>query len=171
MFLVHYIGDMTQPLHVCKRDNGGNGARAVWNPRQKGNLNTNMHVIWDKLIIQKRLREDFSRDLDEYGSYLFSLLSSEIMDRELKFIKKFWDSYDEYGMWNVAVHWAQVTNSFNCENVWDYYDRERSADLSGRYYLQARETVDQLLAIAGFRIATLLNGIVETYVDTNNCYA
>jgi hypothetical protein len=34
-FLAHYVGDLAQPLHVCKRKNGGNGARASFNPRTK----------------------------------------------------------------------------------------------------------------------------------------
>ena len=32
-FLVHWVGDMHQPLHMSGREKGGNGARVAWNGR------------------------------------------------------------------------------------------------------------------------------------------
>jgi hypothetical protein len=32
-FLVHFVGDMHQPLHLTGRDRGGNGAKVAWNGR------------------------------------------------------------------------------------------------------------------------------------------
>ena len=32
-FLVHWMGDMHQPLHMSGREKGGNGAKVAWNGR------------------------------------------------------------------------------------------------------------------------------------------
>ena len=33
-FLVHFMGDMHQPMHLTGRDRGGNSARVIWDGRQ-----------------------------------------------------------------------------------------------------------------------------------------
>jgi len=50
-FLVHFLGDMHQPLHLTGRDRGGNSAKVVWDGRQ-----TNLHSLWDGLLIAKAVR-------------------------------------------------------------------------------------------------------------------
>ncbi|KAI0030239.1 phospholipase C/P1 nuclease domain-containing protein [Vararia minispora EC-137] len=50
-FLVHFVGDMHQPLHLTGRDRGGNGDKVAWNGRV-----TNLHSLWDSLLIAKALR-------------------------------------------------------------------------------------------------------------------
>jgi hypothetical protein len=42
-FLVHFFGDLTQPLHVCGRDEGGNLDKV----RFGGRHGVNFHSIWD----------------------------------------------------------------------------------------------------------------------------
>ena len=37
-FLVHFLGDMHQPMHLTGRDRGGNSARVVWDSRQTSKL-------------------------------------------------------------------------------------------------------------------------------------
>ncbi|KAI0371239.1 phospholipase C/P1 nuclease [Pilatotrama ljubarskyi] len=50
-FLVHWIGDMHQPLHMSGREKGGNGVRVAWNGRV-----TNLHSVWDGLLIAQSVR-------------------------------------------------------------------------------------------------------------------
>ncbi|KAI0674494.1 phospholipase C/P1 nuclease [Trametes maxima] len=50
-FLVHWMGDMHQPLHMSGREKGGNGVRVAWNGRV-----TNLHSVWDGLLIAQALR-------------------------------------------------------------------------------------------------------------------
>ena len=42
-FLVHFFGDLTQPLHVCGRDEGGNLDKVQFEHRHS----VNFHSIWD----------------------------------------------------------------------------------------------------------------------------
>jgi len=50
-FLVHYVGDMHMPLHLTGRERGGNGMKVSFDGRS-----TNLHSVWDSLIISKSLR-------------------------------------------------------------------------------------------------------------------
>lgn len=48
-FLVHFVGDIHQPLHVGRPDDrGGNDVRIVFEGR-----NSNLHQLWDSLMIMK----------------------------------------------------------------------------------------------------------------------
>lgn len=50
-FLIHFVGDMHQPLHLTGRDRGANGVKVSFNGR-----NTNLHSVWDTSLIAKYLR-------------------------------------------------------------------------------------------------------------------
>ncbi|KAJ7502447.1 phospholipase C/P1 nuclease domain-containing protein, partial [Mycena galericulata] len=50
-FLIHFMGDMHMPLHLTGRDRGGNSDKVLFGGRQ-----TNLHSLWDGLLIAKALR-------------------------------------------------------------------------------------------------------------------
>ncbi|KAK7006032.1 phospholipase C/P1 nuclease domain-containing protein [Favolaschia claudopus] len=50
-FLIHFMGDLHMPLHLTGRDRGGNSDKVLFNHRQ-----TNLHSVWDGLLIAKALR-------------------------------------------------------------------------------------------------------------------
>jgi len=50
-FLVHFLGDLHQPLHLTNRERGGNSVKVAWDRRH-----TNLHSLWDGLIIAKAVR-------------------------------------------------------------------------------------------------------------------
>jgi hypothetical protein len=50
-FLIHFVGDMHQPLHLTGRDRGGNGVKVSFDGRS-----TNLHSVWDSSLIAKSLR-------------------------------------------------------------------------------------------------------------------
>lgn len=64
-FLVHFVGDLHQPLHVSGRLRGGNGA----NIRFFG-AKTNLHSLWDGKLLDKRMNDDFDRSQQRYFEYL-----------------------------------------------------------------------------------------------------
>lgn len=120
------------------------------------------------------------RDLEGYSSHLVGLVSSTTKAKEIDLIRQQYHEHDDWNIWNVAIHWATETNGLNCDTgipaahtsnciVWEMYDQDSAQDLSGRYYQDVFETVDSLLAIAGFRIASLLNTLVESYNDDGSC--
>ena len=68
-FLIHFIADMHQPLHVSGRDKGGNLAEARF-----FGVKTNLHSVWDSSILMKRIADGFSGN---YYKFLRYLLDSE----------------------------------------------------------------------------------------------
>ncbi|KAH8977743.1 S1/P1 nuclease-domain-containing protein [Lactarius hatsudake] len=50
-FLIHFVGDMHQPLHLTGRNRGANGVKVSFDGR-----NTNLHSVWDTSLIAKYLR-------------------------------------------------------------------------------------------------------------------
>ena len=51
MFLIHFIGDLTQPLHVYGVGRGGNEIKVIRNKNGR-NKKTNLHSLWDTEIPQ-----------------------------------------------------------------------------------------------------------------------
>ncbi|KAK4052763.1 hypothetical protein OIV83_002050 [Microbotryomycetes sp. JL201] len=51
-FLVHFIGDLHQPLHLTNRDRGGNSFMIKFEGRSM-----NLHGLWDNQLIAKSLRD------------------------------------------------------------------------------------------------------------------
>ncbi len=86
-FIVHFVGDIHQPLHVGRPDDrGGNSIQVTFEGRK-----SNLHALWDSLMITKS-----PMDYIQYAAYLeshsfqvtpydiqeipFSLIISECMD-------------------------------------------------------------------------------------------
>lgn len=68
-FLIHFMGDIHQPLHVGFLSNlGGNDITGTF----LGN-STELHAVWDQGIISERLT-DFSGNIDTYAAHLVSQL-------------------------------------------------------------------------------------------------
>jgi hypothetical protein len=60
-FLIHFLGDMHQPLHLTGRDRGGNSVKVRF-----GSRTTNLHSLWDGYLIAKAVRtvpRNYSRPL------------------------------------------------------------------------------------------------------------
>lgn len=71
-FITHFIGDLHQPLHVSGRQRGGNQAKVEFFGKK-----TNLHSMWDSLILNKRISDDFNHDDREYLRYLIANLDDE----------------------------------------------------------------------------------------------
>jgi S1/P1 Nuclease len=46
-FLIHFVGDMHQPLHLCGRDRGGNSDKVHWDNRV-----TSACACWASILVQ-----------------------------------------------------------------------------------------------------------------------
>ncbi|KAJ3375754.1 hypothetical protein GGF31_002958 [Allomyces arbusculus] len=51
--LVHLVQDIHQPLHLAGRDRGGNSKIVAFGERM-----SNLHIVWDQMMIEKHMRED-----------------------------------------------------------------------------------------------------------------
>jgi hypothetical protein len=68
----------------------------------------------------------------------------------------------KYGNSLVAIDWATDSNGFNCELVWNEFERDIEQDFSGSYYENAVPIIHLQLSKSGYRLADMLNRILET---------
>jgi hypothetical protein len=131
-FLVHFVGDLSQPFHAMADARGGNDiAVAVFGEAQCGDYACNLHSVWDsELIRHTGLREHkYARDLDEM--IIADHLQAGSPD---------------------PVSWANDSLQL-AKQAWV----QPQANVDEAYYLRERPVVDRQLALAGLRLARLLN--------------
>lgn len=172
LFLVHFIGDIHQPLHVCGRLRGGNSYKINW----RGSSGTkSLHQIWDTDMVVKRIHDKYQASADTYVNYLVDRLNTEFVGERNawlqceKPIPVVSGSGTRSGMTRTNSktafvcpdEWAGPLNDLNCEAVWKgLSDSVETKDLSGDYYEQNMEFVERTLMLAGYRIAHFLNSIL-----------
>lgn len=132
-FIVHFVGDMHQPMHISRaEDQGGN--KIQLNYEGKG---TNLHALWDsKLIESESLSEQQLADkIDKATPAQIKLWQSDPM------IEWMWESY-------------QISSSLYSE-----VDQMSKRSVDERYYNGHISVLEDRLEKAGVRLAGLLNQI------------
>ncbi|KAJ3345327.1 hypothetical protein HDU91_007389 [Kappamyces sp. JEL0680] len=169
-FLIHFIGDLAQPLHATGRQRGGTQAYA----RFQGKT-ANLHSIWDYMMFEKRIKEDFGSD-DAYIHYIVKQIGTAwradvqewlscptsdqlvlaLQDTTSNNIVSF-QTPDSIPTLVCPEKWAAYSNKVNCETVWPGY--KRKYELSGDYYQAAIKVEEMMLAQAAVRMAAILDYI------------
>ena len=128
-FLVHFVGDVHQPLHVGRRaDRGGNLVEVWWFGEK-----TNLHSVWDNGLIDS---EKLS----------FSELAAFIDH----------PTFDELRAWqsSIPADWVRESKALR-DRVYKIGD----AKLSWSYAFDNVPLIKQRLVQAGVRLAGMLNSI------------
>ena len=137
-FLIHFVGDVHQPMHVGKnRDLGGNKITVLYFGERY-----NLHSVWDTRIIeQERLSyTEFARFVEKHTR----------SKRE-----KWMASEPEDWMAESIVLRERIYNT-----LYDETDRDSGLPSFGYdYQHDFLPIVEQRLGAAGYRAAALLNGI------------
>jgi hypothetical protein len=135
-FLIHFIGDLHQPLHVADDvDRGGNQRRVVFLGRP-----TDLHKVWDGELV-----EAFGMTGDQYLAYLRARMKT----MDLRSLER-----------GTPADWAMEEHRAAAEYA---YKLPRDGRL-GRAYVQAGRTViDHALLAAGVRLAMVLNQALAGY--------
>ncbi|KAJ4366998.1 hypothetical protein N0V83_007528 [Neocucurbitaria cava] len=153
-WVIHFLGDIHQPLHVENLAIGGNTINVTF-----AGVKTNLHAIWDTNIPQKA-RGNFS----QAASLAWATnLTTEIKHGKYKKESKVWlkgmnvkDAVDS------AMVWANDANQYVCSTVLpNGTDVLFGQELSGAYYETAIPVVYKQIAKAGYRLAAWLDAIVE----------
>lgn len=110
-FVIHFIGDLHQPLHNEDVARGGNGIHVLWNGREY-----NLHHVWDSSIAEKSLGGLRGKP---------DVLAKTWAERLIKEIEhgKFADESDSWlkglnfaDSNATAMIWAQEANAFICSH-------------------------------------------------------
>jgi hypothetical protein len=133
MFLVHFVGDMHQPLHCSdNKDKGGNDVKTVFfgNP-------SNLHSVWDSGLIGRMHKSE-----DE----LFTELSAESQKHAHKWAR------------GTVEDWAEQSHKAGQKVVYGRLPKGASpVRLDATYERSADPLIMAQLAKAGARLARVLN--------------
>ncbi len=147
-FVVHFMGDLHQPLHCADdSDRGGNEKEVRFKmPGRRGHgAKIKLHALWDRLI-ETRTEED--------PRELATELEKRITDNE----KASWPTGEEkdWAFESYIIAKTQIYPGFE-PGPQDYTDTPLPRD----YYRKMRPIVDQQLEKAGIRLAYVLNEILK----------
>lgn len=131
--LVHFVGDLHQPLHVGGRveDQGGNRVRVLW-----FGDSTNLHSVWDEKLLeyQKLSYTEWAKVINH------TTKEQRLAWQKEPVIEWFYESYQL-----AQPIYAEITRP--------------NQRLSYRYNFDHIETINQQLLKGGVRLAGLLNEI------------
>lgn len=130
--LIHFVGDMHQPMHVGRPDDrGGNRVRVLW-----FNDPYNLHQVWDEVLItfQKLSYTEFARAINYTTKEQRKQWQSESISQWM---------YDTYQ--NTELIYADV--------------KTKEDKLGYEYNFKYKDMLEQQLLKGGVRLAGILNDI------------
>jgi len=137
VFIIHFVGDVHQPLHVGWADDlGGNTIKV-----QFYGVKTELHAVWDDNIIEK-----YNKDWVSFSAELKTTIKTNST-----IIKQYTKNMD-------PISWANESFDYTKSDV---YVGVSGVDpnLTDDYYNRNIPIVKERLMAAGIRLATLLNSI------------
>ncbi|KEF55882.1 uncharacterized protein A1O9_07462 [Exophiala aquamarina CBS 119918] len=146
-FMMHFFGDVHQPLHTEAEGRGGNDIPVVFD-----GVHTNLHSAWDTLIPKKHAG-------GAAGGAEVEMAFAWAWATRLYSKDKGMAVKEEYlgDASRCALEWAREANSFICSYV--MADGYKDQDLNGTYYDGAVTIIDDLVGKAGRRLAAWINGM------------
>jgi len=148
--IVHFIGDIHQPLHDEALDVGGNTIDVTF-----GGTSTNLHAVWDTSIPEKYTGGYALSDAKTWASTLTTAIKSGTYKSSAAGWLTGMDLSDPQ---SSAMIWASDTNAYVCSTVMpNGVSAVENVDLSGAYYTATLPVVKEQIAKAGYRLAGWLN--------------
>jgi len=132
-WVVHFVGDLHQPLHAIDEARGGNDIKLpVFGNPQCGDYPCNLHWVWDSILL-----EHAGLSEHDYVRRVQKLIRTEHLDQQAG---------------GGPVDWA---NESHLQARKILQDKPASVDQA--YYDANIRLVDEKLALAGIRLASVLN--------------
>jgi hypothetical protein len=132
-WIVHFVGDLHQPLHAIDEARGGNDIKVMaWGSEQCGNYPCNLHWTWDQLLLEHAgySEEDYVRHLEKL-----------IVEKGLA-----------AHAGGTPEQWANESHLQARRIV-----EQKPVSIDEQYYQANIGLVDEKLALAGLRLASVLN--------------
>ena len=146
-FIIHFVGDLHQPLHDEALDVGGNDINVTYDGEH-----TNLHHIWDTEIVEQLAdgasAKSFAKNLTasiKAGAYGWD-------------VDTWLDGTTLNDTMSTALTWAKEANGYVCSDVLSAgVDAVEEGDLSGSYYKAHFDVARVQIARAGYRLGAWLN--------------
>ncbi|KAL9045129.1 MAG: hypothetical protein Q9214_001788 [Letrouitia sp. 1 TL-2023] len=148
-FLIHFFGDITQPLHDEAEKVGGNQIPVLWNGED-----TNLHACWDTQMVEKDAGGNSASVITAFSNKLITAIDSGAYSSQ----KASWVSCNNIKTASTcALQWAADANKINCQYVLKV--DETNKELSGSYYTGAKPYIELQLAKGGYRLGAWVNAL------------
>ncbi|KAF7947829.1 hypothetical protein EAE96_008907 [Botrytis aclada] len=155
-FIVHFVGDIHQPLHAENIDMGGNAIAVNWTGKA-----TNLHHVWDASIPEKLVGGYSMSDAQDWANVLTSAIKTGVYQGQAQAWLEGMDISDPL---TTALGWARDSNAFICTTVMpDGAEALQGKELSGEYYDTSVPVIQLQVARAGYRLAAWLDMIVSGF--------
>ncbi|KAF8178211.1 nuclease s1 [Mycena galopus ATCC 62051] len=151
MFLVHFVGDITQPLHDEAYEVGANDVAVHFM-----GFDDNLHADWDTYIPEELIGGDTLADAESWAKTLIA----DIETGAYKSVAASWIAGDTISdVVTTATRWAADANTFVCSVVMPNGAAALTAeaDLYPTYYNSVVPTIELQIAKAGYRLGNWLN--------------
>jgi nuclease S1 len=178
-YLIHFVGDMHQPLHAANNaDNGGNCVPVTYfhhgplsNPAhpEREDYSPNLHQVWDTEIVERDMEVSnprrYADDLDEK----FRKESTGWEAAGVQVERWAWESHERaeaevYSAFSEKIGIEPDLKLKSCAENNDMGKRmfEKHLAVGEAYQNRAGATVEISLAQAGVRLAMILNDAAKT---------
>ncbi|CAF1154527.1 unnamed protein product [Adineta ricciae] len=147
-FLIHFTGDIHQPLHTgFVSDRGGNSIKGHY---MGGSYLTNLHSLWDSGMITTRLRRDFQSNSTLYYEYIHKLMLEQTPHEDDNTI-------DAWVKDNVNIVCTQIYLDENNHTM----NVSTNFTLGEAYYSRSISIIERRLAQGGRRLGIILNRLAN----------
>jgi len=152
-FIVHFLGDITQPLHTDSLDGtGGNTIDVTWDGES-----VVLHHVWDTSIAESIAGGSTDADATSWSKTLIKSIDSGTFKSE---VSDWISCIDITDAENCALEWAQDSNALVCTQVVpDGVSAVEKGDLADTYGPDNEETVSRQIAKGGYRLAKWLDAL------------
>ncbi|RYO77202.1 hypothetical protein DL766_009873 [Monosporascus sp. MC13-8B] len=156
-FVIHFVGDIHQPLHTENVERGGNGIQVRFDSSE-----LNLHHVWDSSIAEKMLGGIHRKPYGAAYQWAADLTEEIRSGKYLNSTKAWIDGVDLDDPVATSMKWAIESNAFVCTHVLpEGPEAIVGQELAGEYYEKAAPVIEVQVARAGYRLATWLDLIVE----------
>jgi hypothetical protein len=159
MFLVHFLGDIHQPLHTENMDRGGTHIPVCFD---RDCSDMSLHGVWDTEIPTKHrgftrhIRPPAKRDAAEKEAAASWAADLHNANAAKGLVATLNECDNVQTAQRCALKWATEANSFICSYV---IGKLTDDDLGGEYYDGAVPIVDMLIGKAGLRLGGWINAL------------
>lgn len=159
-FLVHFIGDITQPLHDEAFEEGGNGIDVTFQGYED-----NLHSDWDTYIPQVIAGGSSLEDARSWADALVQEINSGAYESKAAD----WIANDDIDdAVTTATRWASDANGYVCSVVMpDGVEALQQGDLFPEYSNSTEPTIELQIAKGGYRLANWLNTVYSSNIETS----
>ena len=156
-FLVHFLGDITQPLHDEAYEVGGNDIEVTFQ-----GYSDNLHADWDSYIPEVRAGSATLANAQTWANKLIV----EIDSGTYKSLAASWITGDDIDdVITTATKWASDANAYVCTVVMPNGAAAlQEGDLYPTYYDSVIPTIELQLSKAGYRLENWLDMIYTANV-------